>query len=256
MQNTQQHYSQLADDFDRIWQFSPDYEPWMVEQIQTHLALQTHEHWVDFGAGTGRFSQALHHYAQPASTLCVEPDAAMCAIAQQKTALKTLQACDHRFIQQPIHYDALLVKEVIHHLHDRVAFWKGVKQQLSANGRILLITRPQQTTLALFGQAKQRFAEHQPAIETLCTELEQAGFSTQVSVLDFPLQSEKTHWYAMLRAKFMSDLASFSDEAIEAGIAELEAEHPNNWISHGDRLLFVLARIKANSATCGTISAI
>lgn len=241
MQNTQQHYSQLADDFDRIWQFSSDYEPWMVEQIQTQLALQHHEHWVDFGAGTGRFSQALHHYAQPASTLCVEPDAAMCALAQQKIELKTLQACDRSFIQQPISYDALLVKEVIHHLHDRLAFWKGVKQQLSANGRILLITRPQNTTLALFEQAKQRFADHQPTIETLCTELEQVGFSTRVSVLDFPLRSEKNHWYRMLRAKFMSDLASFSDAEIEQGINELEMKHKNDWINHGDQLLFVLA---------------
>lgn len=242
MPNQQQHYSQLAENFDQVWQFSAEYEPWMVEHIQAHLALKLDEHWVDFGAGTGRFSQALHHYAKPATTLCVEPDASMCAIAQQKTELQTLQACDHRFIQQPIHYDALLVKEVIHHLHDRIAFWKGVKQQLSANGRILLITRPQQTTLALFRQAKQRFADHQPAIETLCSELEQAGFSTQVSVLDFPLQSAKPHWYSMLRAKFMSDLAAFSDTEIEAGIAELEREHPGEWIYHGDRLLFVLAQ--------------
>ena len=244
MHNSQQHYSQLAENFDQVWQFSPDYEPWMVEQIQAHLALQAQEHWVDFGAGTARFSQALHHYAQPASTLCVEPDESMCAIAKQKTELQTLQACDSHFIQQPIHYDALLVKEVIHHLGDRVAFWQGVHNQLNTHGRILLITRPKQTTLALFEQAKQRFSQHQPAIETLCTELELAGFNTQVTAINFPLRQTKTHWYAMLRAKFMSDLATFSDEAIETGISELETTYPDDWIEHTDQLLFVLARPK------------
>jgi hypothetical protein len=40
----------------------------------------------------------------------------------------------------------------------------------------------------------------------------------------------------------MSDLASFSTAEIETGIAELETEHPNEWIDHRDRLLFVVAR--------------
>lgn len=246
MHNKQQHYSALAENFDQVWQFSPDYEAWMVAQIQTHLALKPHEHWVDFGAGTGRFSLAIHRHAQPASTLCVEPDASMWAIAQQKTELNSLQACDQSFVQQAIHYDALLVKEVIHHLSDRTAFWQGVKHQLTANGRILLITRPQQTTLALFQQAKARFAQHQPSIDLLSTELQTAGFETDISVIDFPLRQSKSHWYSMLRAKFMSDLAPFSAIEIETGIAELETEHPNEWIDHGDRLLFVVARPKAN----------
>lgn len=244
MHNTQQHYSQLAENFDQVWQFSADYEHWMVEQIQTHLALQPHEHWVDFGAGTGRFSQAIHRYAQPASTLCVEPDAAMCAIAQQKTELMSLQACDQTFVQQHLRYDALLVKEVIHHLGDRIAFWRGVKPQLNPNGRILLITRPQETTLALFERAKARFAQHQPSIEQLCAELETAGFNTSVSVLDFPLRQSKDHWYGMLRAKFMSDLMGFSNAEIEAGIEEIESKYPNAAIEHADRLLFVLATSK------------
>jgi hypothetical protein len=48
----------------------------------------------------------------------------------------------------------------------------------------------------------------------------------------------------MLRAKFMSDLATFSDEAIETGISELETTYPDDWIEHTDQLLFVLARPK------------
>ncbi|MBD3767079.1 MAG: class I SAM-dependent methyltransferase [Gammaproteobacteria bacterium] len=244
MHNTQQHYAQLAETFDQLWQFSPDYEPWMVEQIQTHLALQPHEHWVDFGAGTGRFSQAIHRYAQPASTLCVEPDAAMCAIAQQKTELMSLQACDQTFVEQPLRYDALLVKEVIHHLSDRLSFWRGVKPQLNPNGRILLITRPQETTLALFEQAKARFAQHQPSIDLLCRELQTAGFDTQVSIIDFPLRQTKSHWYTMLRAKFMSDLVGFSEDEIEAGIIEVDKHYPGEWITHADRLLFVVATNK------------
>lgn len=246
MANTQQHYAQLAETFDQVWQFSPDYEPWMVEQIQAHLALQPHEHWVDFGAGTGRFSLAIHRHAQPASTLCVEPDAAMSAITQQKAELNSLQACDRTFVQHAMRYDALLIKEVIHHLSDRTAFWQGVKRQLSANGRILLITRPQQTTLALFDQAKARFAQHQPSIDLLCSELQTAGFDTQVSIIDFPLRQTKSHWYNMLRAKFMSDLTGFSEDEIEAGISEVDKHYSGEWITHADRLLFVVARTKAN----------
>lgn len=246
MNKSPQHYAQLATQFDQVWQFNDQYEGWMVEQIQQHLALTPHEHWVDFGAGTGRFSLALHHHAQPASTLCVEPDLAMCQLLQQKKELTSLQACDQQFIQQPIGYDALLVKEVIHHLTDRVKFWQGVKKQLSENGRILLITRPQETTLALFQKAKDRFAQNQPALEKMCNELLNAGFNTETSVLDFPIQQTKSHWYSMIRAKFMSDLSAFSEAEIEAGIAELEKAYPSNLINHYDRLVFVLARPKAN----------
>jgi hypothetical protein len=43
------HYTRLADDFDRVWQFSPDYEDWMVEKIASGLSLQPNQTWVDFG---------------------------------------------------------------------------------------------------------------------------------------------------------------------------------------------------------------
>lgn len=235
------HYQQLAHQFDHIWQFTTDYETWMVNQIQQHLALTADETWLDFGAGTGRFSLALHQQAQPAKTLCAEPDAAMFTQLQQKIELTAIQACDQQLMQQSLHYDALLVKEVIHHLNNRLAFWQAVRQQLTAKGRILLITRPQGTPLALFTAAKQQFAANQPAIELLTDELKQAGYQVSVQPVDYTMKQHKTQWFAMLQARFMSDLAGFSDKEIAAGIAQLDADYPGEWIEHQDRLLFVLA---------------
>lgn len=236
------HYQQLAEQFDQVWQFTTDYTPWLTQQIQAHLQLTHQETWLDFGAGTGRFSLAIHQLAQPKMTICVEPDQGMFTQLQQKTALHCLQGCDQDLLQQSLQYDALLVKEVIHHLHDRVIFWRGVKSQLTTQGRILLITRPQRTPLALFNAAKQRFASQQPAIEQLIDELQQAGYHTQLNIIDYAIHHSKQHWYTMLRARFMSDLAHFSQADIETGICELDQQYPGNQIHHSDQLLFVLAR--------------
>ena len=50
----------------------------------------------------------------------------------------------------------------------------------------------------------------------------------------------------MLRGKFMSDLADFSDDEIEMGIAEVDKQYSGKWINHADRLLFVVAHARAD----------
>jgi SAM-dependent methyltransferase len=242
----QQHYARLADDFDQVWQFSPTYEAWMVSAIVQTLTLNPQDCFVDFGGGTGRFTQAIHLCAQPRKSYCVEPDAGMCEYARLRPELSVLQADDLTFVSAPLNYDALLVKEVIHHLSNRLAFWQGVKQQLNPTGNILLVTRPQNTPLALFDAAKIVFAQHQPSVDLLISELHEASFNTSVSVKSFDFSKTKDDWFAMLRARFMSDLAGFSDDDIEAGIASLNLRHSGDYIEMTDELIFISANLLPN----------
>jgi SAM-dependent methyltransferase len=238
------HYTRLADDFDRIWQFSPDYEDWMVEKIASGLSLQPNQTWVDFGAGTGRFTARLHALAPKLQTYCAEPDAAMCQQAAKRDGLRVIRADDQRFVTLMLQYDALLLKEVIHHLSDRQAFWQGIQHQLNADGRLLVVTRPQRSALALFEAAHDAFYRHQPSLTLLVAELEAAGFAVSVSEHTHSFTLSKVDWFAMLRSRFMSDLAAFSDNDIEAGIAELSHDYAGDAINMADTLLFLQCQKK------------
>jgi len=238
----QHHYTNIAEDFDHLWHFSPNYEDWMVKQIIEQLALRSGDKLLDFGAGTGRFTLALSQQAKLLQATAVEPDADMCRQAAQKPELSVIQADDTSVFSQWQDHNVVLFKEVIHHLHHRVEFWKSLHKHLPASGHVLIVTRPQVTQLALFDAAKQRFAQHQPPIDLLTNELREAGFSCEVVLRVFPFRISKQRWYTMLRSRFMSDLSAFSDDEIELGIRQLEGLAKGDFIDMQDNLLFILAK--------------
>jgi ubiquinone/menaquinone biosynthesis C-methylase UbiE len=238
----QHHYTNIAEDFDHLWLFSPSYEDWMVKQIIEQLNLSSTDKLLDFGAGTGRFTLALYQQAKLVQATAVEPDADMCRQAAQKSELSVIQADDASLFSHWQDHNVVLFKEVIHHLHHRVEFWKSLHEHLLTSGRVLIVTRPQATQLALFDAAKQRFAQHQPPVELLTNELTEAGFTCDVTLRVFPFRISKQRWYTMLRSRFMSDLSAFSDDEVEQGIQQLETLAKGDFIDMHDNLLFIVAR--------------
>jgi ubiquinone/menaquinone biosynthesis C-methylase UbiE len=235
------HYNNIAEKFDDLWQFTPSYENWMVAQIIEQIELSQTDRLLDFGAGTGRFTLSLYEQAKLLCATAVDPDADMCKQAAEKIPLNVTQANDVTLFSHWKNDNVVLLKEVIHHLNNRPSFWQNLYQTLPKNGRVLIVTRPQETQLALFDAAKKRFAQHQPPVDLLTAELKEAGFSCTTVLRVFPCRIIKKRWYTMLRSRFMSDLCTFNDDDIESGINELDDCFAGDFIDMQDNLLFIKA---------------
>lgn len=235
------HYDSIAQNFNLLWQFSDPYKDFVIARIQRFLKLSADDTLVDIGGGTGSFTERLADENSLSKAYCIEPSKEMCTVALQQPHITALNTDSDGFIALELDYSKMLLKEVIHHLHDRPLFWKNVYPQLPIFGKILIITRPQEVEFPFWNGAKEAFKAHQPSLSLLKSELESGGFEVSVSVETHQFQLSKEDWYTMLRHRFMSDLSEFSDEEINDGINEIDPLYPNNIITIKDNLLFITA---------------
>lgn len=235
------HYENLAENFDRAWFFTEDYQAWMSEKILKFLEFKPDDLLVDIGAGTGIYTARIHALGGgKVAPVCVEPSSKMAAVAMANHGLSVYQEDAHTFSRHPMKYDKVLVKETIHHIENRVQLWQGLRRNLCDNGRVLVVTRPQTIQWPLFRAAKEMFARNQPAADCLAVDMEKAGFSIGIYSESFKLKLPRKKWFEMLRTRFISDLSRFSDEEIEAGVSELTAKYPDETIEIEDSLLFIV----------------
>ena len=57
----------------------------------------------------------------------------------------------------------------------------------------------------------------------------------------FHLTLPKDRWLGMVADRYMSPLASFGDDELQAGIAEIDARYAGPLLEFEDRFVFVLA---------------
>lgn len=236
------HFDSIADVFNRIWYFSDEYKNFVIRHIQCDLELKSEDILVDIGGGTGSFTRRLMEEFQIAKAYCVEPSAPMCNEAAKFENITALCMDAHAFMSTKTPFSKLLLKEVIHHIDERERFWQAVYTQLPDTGKLLIITRPQDIAFPLFASAKAAFSKNQPPYELFESQLKRCGFDVVTAKRSHTFTIPKEHWYEMLRHRFMSDLGSFSDEEIEAGINEIEASYATEEsIDIIDRLIFIIA---------------
>ncbi|BBP44427.1 class I SAM-dependent methyltransferase [Thiosulfativibrio zosterae] len=221
------HFDEIAEVYNDVWAFTPGYQDFMRDAILDALALQPADLLMDVGGGTGSYTLLI---AQQAGLLskpyCVEPSAPMAEVAAQNPQLQVLCEDANQFALRDCHYDKLLFKEVVHHIQDRPAVWQGVFNQLNSAGRLLIVTRPRRVKIPFFEAAKQAFYQNQSDAQVWADELSLAGFRVDIQQATYEFELDKPVWFKMLRNRFMSDLAPFSDAEIEAGILEIESQYP------------------------------
>ncbi|MDD5717864.1 MAG: class I SAM-dependent methyltransferase [Sulfuricurvum sp.] len=238
------HFDSIAEVFNQVWHFSDAYKNFLIEHIISDLDLTAQDILVDIGGGTGTFTSRLKNEAQLQKAYCVEPSSAMCAEASHYPEITAICADAHHFLSTPVPYTKVLFKEVIHHIDAQETLWEHLLKQLPPEGKILIITRPQETHFPFFQSAKEAFARNQPPVEAIVAQLEMSGFTVTTTVRDHTFTLLKTNWYEMLRHRFMSDLGHFSDEEIEAGIDELNQIYHDDTIDICDHLIFITASKK------------
>lgn len=243
-QETTNHFDSIAEVFNRIWYFSDGYKEFVINHIRRDLSLSSEDILADIGGGTGSFTSRLQKESAGIKVYCVEPSLPMCNEAAKLENITALCMDAHTFLSTETPFSKLLFKEVIHHIDERERLWRAVYSRLPHQGKLLIITRPQNIAFPLFASAKAAFARNQPQQILLESELTTCGFEVISSKRTHPFTLPKESWYEMLRHRFMSDLGIFSDEEIEAGIDEIDPLYPNATIDIMDHLIFITATKK------------
>jgi len=176
--------------------------------------------------------------------VCAEPSAAMLAQVPRDERLIPVAASAQDLASGRVRlphdgYDAILLKEVLHHVDDRAAVIDGLARLLRPGGRMLVVMLPTEISYPLFAAALRVFAGRQPDPAEVAGEMRSAGLRAEVNYLAYPLTFPTGRYLQMVRNRYMSLLSAFDDEQLEAGVTEIRRAHPEDEISFTDTFAFV-----------------
>ncbi|MFJ1595487.1 class I SAM-dependent methyltransferase [Streptomyces sp. NPDC088261] len=242
------HYAEIAAEYDEHWVYGPTYVPWMSARIAEALSLSSADRIADIGSGTGLFAREVSRVVRPERPiLCVDPSEAMLRrISARPSPFLTpvlASAEDVADMRTTLPYDeldAVWLKESVHHVADPGATLRGLAQRLSPEGRLLVVMLPTTIQYPLFRAALDRFEELQPDPADITGHMERSGVEAQLFHVEHELRLDRDKYFAMVRARYMSLLSTFSDSEIEKGIEEMRAAHPEPVLVFPDRFAFVL----------------
>ncbi|TDC21847.1 methyltransferase domain-containing protein [Streptomyces sp. 8K308] len=241
------HYQRLAGAYDDNWAYSPAFVGWMSGQIAEALSLTADDRIADIGCGTGLFAKRIASTLRPRHRmLCVDPAPAMLAqLGDDAERLLPLVASAEDIAERKVSLpydalDAMWLKESVHHVKDPARTLTGLAELLAPGGRLLVAMLPTTIEYPLFAEALRRYEALQPDPARIAEHLADAGLRTTLGHVEHELRLDTERYLAMVRARYMSVLSTFSDAEIEAGIAEIRARHPGREVVFPDRFAFVL----------------
>jgi len=128
-EETRAHYDRLASVYDRNWAYSQDFLEWMSGCILARLRVSHGDRVVDVGCGTGLYSRRLAD--QTGRVVCVDPSVRMLEQIPHDSRLVVVRASAEDLACGSVlppgdQFEAILVKEAIHHATNRVAVIEGL----------------------------------------------------------------------------------------------------------------------------------
>ena len=240
---TRAHYDRLAPDYDQNWTYSPEFLEWMTACIVDRLRLSFGDRVLDVGCGTGLYARRL--VERTGCVVCVDPSARMLEQVPDDPRLEAVQAsaeelASGRAVLPVERFEAILVKEAIHHVADSAEVIQGLVGLLASGGWLLIVMLPTSIDYPLFPAAHDRFRESQPDPEAIAALMSDAGLEVSLSYDDFPLMFPTERYLTMVRNRYLSLLSLFDDEELAAGIEEIRHRHPGPQVEFRDRFAFVL----------------
>lgn len=244
------HYAGLAAEYDEHWVYDSDYVPWMASQIAEALQLSPNDRIADIGSGTGLFAREVVRQIRPHHPLlCVDPSEAMLSRlgTPPSPGLTPVVASAEDIAEKRVdlpygQFDAMWLKESVHHVTDPGHTLQGLADSLAPGGRILVVMLPASIQYPLFEAALARFEELQPDPAAIEGHLRAAGLEASLTHVEHELRIDRDKYLGMVRARYMSLLSTFSDSEIEKGIEEIRVAHPEPVLVFPDRFAFVLGR--------------
>lgn len=222
----QEHYRRLGTDYDRFLLYSPAFVRTLTTKMVEMLDLHEDDRLVDLGAGTGMYSlDILEQVSLRAPVLAVEPFEEMLRNIPESPRLDRVALDAALFAREPREYSKVLMKEMIHHIDEKEAFFSNLRDHLVGDGRMLLVHVPPRLDYPLFRRALERCENWHADPDELVRILEKVGFEVQRDALDYPQAIPKDHYFRMVRGQYMSVLSSFSADEIEEGLSEMESTY-------------------------------
>src|SRR6266568_3378585 len=214
----------------------------MTGCIQQRLRITHGDLVADIGCGTGLFARGLAPHAE--AVVCADPSAPMLAQVPASKRLITVNAsaqdlASGRAVLPHGGYDAMLLKEVLHHVGDRAAVIAGLARLLRPGGRMLVVMLPTRISYPLFAAALDLFAAQQPDPADVGDHMRAAGLRPELTFESFPLAFPTGRYLQMVRNRYMSLLSHFDDAQLEAGVTEIRRAHPGGQIEFADTFAFI-----------------
>ncbi|MGA9693632.1 MAG: class I SAM-dependent methyltransferase [Pseudonocardiaceae bacterium] len=210
--------------------------------ILARLRVEPGDRVLDVGCGTGLYARRLAEHAE--LVVCVDPSARMLEQLPDRPRLVAVQASAEDLVVGSTllvdRFEAILVKEAIHHVTDRGAVIGGLARLLAPGGRLLVVMLPTRIDYPLFQAAHDRFRKLQPDPEAIATAMVEAGLAVELSYDEFPLVFPTERYLAMVQDRYMSLLSTFDDEEVDAGVEEIRRRYPGGRVEFKDRFAFVL----------------
>ncbi len=243
-----EHYERLAENYDDTWGHRPDYVSWMNELIFDRLRIEPRDRIADIGAGTGLFVRTLMERVTADNPIaCIDPSPSMLDQLPDDPRLRPVCGSAEMVVAGEVElpyeqFDAIVIKETIHHFTDIPKTVAGLADRLAPGGRLLVVTLPPRLEYPLFAAALRRFAEHQPEPENIASAMRDAGLAVDLDHRAFTVRVDAEHYRSLVGRRWMSVLSTFDDSELAAGLAEMREVHPEGELAFPDRFAFILGR--------------
>jgi len=239
------HYeAHTTESYESAYFYEPGpYQDWLVDRVNDKLPCTR---LLDVGGGTGNFTDRLgcQHAVVLDPYLQGKPSERLKFVSEPAEAFME----DDKAPWKQSDFDGALLKEVVHHFQakDRSDIFRGIYRSLTARGRILIVTRPQnEIDYPFWEAARQVWERNQPSTESFIEDLKEAGFvDITSSISSYPCSVASRKWRQMVQERFWSTFAAFSDEELER---ETRMHDKDGTLTFEDRLVLIVGHKQDDS---------
>jgi predicted methyltransferase len=160
------------------------------EEILKTLALQQGEKIADIGAGGGYFSlKFAEAVGKQGAVYAVDIDSGKIEFIRKAAAEKGLSnlqvvLADKESVTLPEKTDLIFLRNVYHHIPNRVKYFAKLRESLKPDGRIAIVEHNRSGRFSFH-----RIFEHRITRETIVEEMTKAGYHIAESIDFLPKQS-------------------------------------------------------------------
>jgi arsenite methyltransferase len=172
-QVTHQNHHPSSDEFAKVLE-DPERDAWQKpHEVLTALKLKPTDAVADIGAGTGYFSRRFAMHA--GKVYAVDIDAKLLEIAKKNAPsnLTTVLSKPEDPLLPPTSIDVVFFCDVIHHIENRVAYYRKLKPALKPGARIVIVDFYKKQ-MPIGPPPEMKLAEDQ-----VIAELKEAGFQLE-----------------------------------------------------------------------------
>lgn len=220
------HYRHLAERYDDFLYYSPDFVRIITSKMIEMLELRETDTLVDLGCGTAIYSlDILKQVPLRDEVIAVDPYPEMIAQISPDAKLRLVEADALDFSKRPDAYDKVLIKEAIHHIHERRELFANLFERLREDGILLLVHVPPEVEYPLFKKALERCKQWHADPNELTRQLANVGFRVERDTLRYTHSIPKYKYFEMVRNCYMSALTSLDEREIEEGLKEMDEKY-------------------------------